>query len=289
MRTRTVVVFFSCLFVWLVSLNVSVQAQQNLPDTPSAKSAQTNNDDPVVEGTVVSTTRHTLVVRSDDDRYHLFTYDTGVAHSKAVQPGARVRVNGTAPDEEGTQVAENVAVLEPSAGGANPASGGAANSGAAGQAAPPPPQVGKVTNEIESEARRWHAGGRLGVGFSPEIFLFGVQSQIGPFFSPHLLFRPNAEFGFGELTDMFSLNLEASYRLNTSFHRTWTPYIGFGPSLNFIHQGASSGNVSFGNFNYKTGFNVFLGAQRRKTFLEMKTALWSGQAPVLRLMVGYNF
>jgi hypothetical protein len=88
---------------------------------------------------------------------------------------------------------------------------------------------------------------------------------------------------------MFSLNLEAQYRLNTTFHRTWTPYIGFGPSLNFIHQGASSGNTSFSNFNYKTGFNVFLGAQKRKTFLEMKTALWSGQAPVLRLMVGYNF
>jgi hypothetical protein len=32
-----------------------------------------------------------------------------------------------------------------------------------------------------------------------------------------------------------------------------------------------------------------LGAQKRKTFVEMKTGLWSGQAPVLRLLVGYNF
>ena len=268
-------------------LAVTVQAQQNLPDAPSAQSAQTSSNEPIVEGTVVSTTRHTLVVRTDDEKYHLFTYDTGP--HETVKPGARVLVDGTAPDENGTQVAENVAVMHP--GGATSSSGrsDSANSGQAGQAAPPPASVSKVTGQIESEARRWHAGGHIGVGFSPEIFLFGVQSQIGPFFSPHLLFRPNAEFGFGELTDMLSLNLEAQYRVNTTFAHGWTPYLGLGPSLNFIHQGASSGNTSFSNFDYKTGFNVFLGAQKRRTFLEMKTSLWSGKAPVLRLIVGYNF
>jgi hypothetical protein len=255
-----------------------------VPDAPSAKSDQAKADDPVVEGTVVSTTRHTLVVRSDDDRYHLFTYDTSTGRSAAVKPGARVRVNGSAPDDNGTQVAENVEVTQPSSTG-----GGSSNSGAAAQAAPPPPQVSRVTGEIENEARRWHGGGRIGAGFSPEIFLFGLQSQIGPVFNKNLLFRPNAEFGFGELTDMFALNLEASYRLSTPFRRGWTPYVGAGPSLNFIHQGASSGDVSFSNFSYKTGFNVFLGAQKHRTFVELKTALWSGKAPVLRLLVGYNF
>jgi hypothetical protein len=260
-------------------LVVTVQAQQKLPDAPSAKSAQTN--DPVVEGTVVSTTRHTLVVRSDDNQYHLFTYDNGVVPDRAVKPGARVRVNGSAPDDQGTQVAENVAVTQP-------ASSDSANSGQI-QAAPPPPQVNQVANQIESGARRWHGGGRIGAGFSPELFLFGVQSQIGPFFSPRLIFRPNAEFGFGELTDMFALNLEGAYRARTPVRNGWVPYFGVGPSLNFVHKGASSGNVSFGNFTYKTGFNVFLGAQKHKTFLEMKTALWSDGTPVLRLLVGYNF
>lgn len=287
MRTRTVVLIFSSLFVCLVSLSLSVQAQQNLPDAPSEKS-QAQGNDPVVEGTVVSATRHTLVVRSDDDQYHLFTYENGTSPDPAVKPGARVRVNGTAPDNNGTQVAENVAVTEPSS-SSRSGSSGASGSSVAGQAAPPPPQVSRVTGEIENEARRWHGGGRIGAGFSPEIFLFGLQSQIGPFFNPHLLFRPNAEFGFGELTDMFALNLEASYRLNTTFRRGWTPYVGAGPSLNFIHQGASSGDVSFSNFSYKTGFNVFLGAQKHRTFVELKTALWSGKAPVLRLLVGYNF
>jgi hypothetical protein len=226
-----------------------------------------------VEGTVVSTTRHTLVVRTDDDRYHLWTFENATTRPVTLKPGARVLVDGSAPDETGTQVAENIAVMQP---GSESASGQRAP-------APPPPQVSRVSNQIESEARRWN------VGFSPEIFLFGVQSEIGPFFSPHLLFRPNAEFGFGELTDMFSLNLEAAYRLNTTWHRSWNPYVGMGPSINFIHQGASSGNTSFSNFSYKTGFNVFLGAQKRNMFAEMKTSLWSGKAPVLRLMVGLVF
>jgi len=157
------------------------------------------------------------------------------------------------------------------------------------QAAPPPPQVKQTTREIQRQVRRWHIGGRIGAGFSPEIFMFGLQSQIGPIFSPRLLFRPSAEFGFGELTDMFSLNLEGAYWLRTQIRGEWNPYFGMGPSLNFIHQGASSGETSFSDFTYDTGFNVFLGAQKGKMFVEMKTSLWSDPAPVLRLFVGYNF
>ena len=258
-------------------LAVTVQAQQNVPNAPSSRSAQTEGNDPVVEGTVVSRTRHTFVVRSDDGRYHLFTFDTATVPD--VKPGARVRVNGSVPDADGTQIAQTVAVVQPASEAAEKAE----------QGATPPAQVTQVTHQIEGEARRWHTGGRIGVGFSPELFLFGVQSQIGPFFSPHLLFRPNAEFGFGELTDMFSVNFEGAYRLSMTWGHGWTPYFGMGPSLNFIHQSASSSSASFSNFTYKTGFNVFLGAQKRNTFVEMKTGLWSGQAPVLRLMIGYNF
>ncbi len=260
-------------------LVVRVQAQQNLPDAPSAKSAQTQGNDPVIEGTVVSRTRHTLVVRSDDGLYHLFTYDTGSIPNEAVKPGARVRVSAGAPDDDGTQVAEYVVVVKPASDEPN---------GGQGQA-PLPPKVSQASSQVESEARRWHVGGRVGVGFDPELFAFGVQSQMGPFLTQRLLLRPNVEFAFGELTDMFAINLEGAYRLKTTIRRGWSPYFGVGPSLNFIHRGASSGNVSFGNFSYKTGFNVFLGAQKHKTFFEMKTALWSDGAPTLSLFVGYNF
>ena len=145
---------------------VTVQAQQNLPEAPSAKSAQTSNE-PIVEGTVVSKTRHTLVVRGDDDRYHLYTFDTASVRDVTVKPGARVLVDGSAPDEGGTQVAENVAVMQPAT--------DSVSSGQRSQAAPPPASVSHATSEIEGEARRWHVGGRIGVGFSPEIFLFGLQ------------------------------------------------------------------------------------------------------------------
>jgi hypothetical protein len=157
------------------------------------------------------------------------------------------------------------------------------------QGAQPPPQVTKVTRQIRQKARRWNIGGRIGAGFSPELFMFGLQSQMGPIFSPRFVLRPGADFGFGELTDMFSLNIEGAYWLRTVVHGHWTPYFGMGPSLNFIHQGASSGDTSFSDFTYKTGFNVFLGAQKGKMFVEMKTSLWSDPAPVLRLFVGYNF
>lgn len=272
---------FSLLFASSLFL-ITAQAQQDPPDAPSS-TTKVNSSDPTVEGMVVSTTRKTLVVRTDDDQYHLFTYENDSVHDRAVQPGARVRVSSSAPDDNGTQVADNVTVLTPASGG------GAPSSSAQVHATPPPPQVQQVANQVESEARRWHAGGRIGVGFSPEVFTFGVQSQIGPIFSPRLLFRPNTEFAFGELTDMVDVNLEMAYRFNTTFRRGWTPYFGLGPSLNFIHQGLNKSDISWGNFDYKTGFNVLVGAQRRHTFVEMKSSLWSGPAPVLRLIVGYNF
>src|ERR1700761_6451230 len=53
-------------------LAVTVQAQPNLPHVPSAQTAQEN--DHMVEGVVVSMTPDTLVIRSDDNQYHLFTY-----------------------------------------------------------------------------------------------------------------------------------------------------------------------------------------------------------------------
>ena len=93
--------------------------------------------------------------------------------------------------------------------------GEAANSGTA----TPPPQVNNVSKQIEGEARRWHVGGKIGTGLSPELFMFGPQAQFGPFFSPHLLFRPNVEFGFGELTDMYAINAEGVLPLQHDISR----------------------------------------------------------------------
>ena len=287
MPTRSVVLASTALFVALAICGIPVYAQD------SNKAAA--DDDPVVTGTLVSESRETLVVRSDDNQFHLFTYDRSAVHGEKPTPGDRVEVRSGAPDASGAAHATEVAVVSGGSGAenANDASGGSRTEGrTSGQtvhATPPPAPVQNVANEIEGGARRWHAGGRIGVGFSPEQFLFGVQSQIGPIFSPRLLFRPNADFSFGELTDIVSINLEAAYRFNNNLRGGWAPYFGVGPSLNFAHQGFNHSDISFGNFDYKTGFNVLLGAQKRHTFVEMKTSLWSGPVPVLRLIVGYNF
>jgi hypothetical protein len=120
----------------------------------------------------------------------------------------------------------------------------------------------------------------------------GVQSQIGPILHPRVLFRPNAEFAFGEVTDLIALNFEGVYRFSPA-NRTpnWTPYVGAGPAMIFIHQNFQSGRqIDFGNFDYETGLNVLAGMQSRKgTFVELKTSLYSGPAPKLRLIIGYNF
>ena len=168
--------------------------------------------------------------------------------------------------------------------------GGATDKGA--QAAPVPQKVRDIESDIKREGRRWRMGVRAGAAFDPELFTFGIQSQMGPIFHPRVLFRPNAEFAFGEVTDLVALNLEAIYRFSAASRRgNWTPYLGAGPALIFIHQNFEAGrNIDFGNFDYETGFNVLGGMQsRRGTFVELKTSLYSGPAPKLRLIIGYTF
>jgi len=250
----------------------------NALDTTPLNAPQAVAKNRAVEDTLFPTPRYIPAVRSDDSDYPVFTYNARAVGG--VEPGDNVLVSGLAPGDDGTQVADNAALNQ---------SGDDPPNGQKIQATPPPPQVARTTREIKRQARHWHVGGRVGAGFSPELFMFGLQSQIGPIFNPRILFRPNADFSFGELTDMFAVNLEAVYRFRTTFYDHWTPYFGMGPALNFIHQGTSTSDVSFSDFTYKTGFNVLVGAQKNRTFVEMKTSLWSGPAPVLRLIVGYNF
>lgn len=164
------------------------------------------------------------------------------------------------------------------------------------QAAPLPPKVKHVEKKISREARRWRMGVQAGMALDPELAMFGVHSQMGPVFSRNVFFRPNADFEWGEITDMVALNLEGVYRFPTTVRRgNWAPYAGAGPALNFIHQSfqtkAGEGrNISFGNFDYETGFNVLMGFENRHgTFFEVKTSLYSQPAPVFRLIVGHTF
>jgi hypothetical protein len=277
MRARSVILA-CCVFVASTVITLPANGQQN---TSTSQSSSDNS----VEGTVVSAGRDTLVVRTDDNQFQLFTYDRGAVRAKSIAPGARVRVTAGPADENGTRSASNVTVVSAAPSGASTTDKGA-------QAAPVPEKVRDIESEIRREGRRWRMGVRAGAAFDPELFMFGIQSQMGPILHPRVLFRPNAEFDFGEVTDLIALNLEAIYRFSAASRRgNWTPYVGGGPALIFIHQSFQSGrDIDFGNFDYETGFNILAGVQsRRGMFAEMKTSLYSGPAPKLRLILGYNF
>jgi hypothetical protein len=246
-------------------------------------STQVQNES-TIEGTVASSARQTFVVRTPDNQFYLFTFNRYTNKPQSLAVGTRVRVESRPGSDTGSRLATRVAVLEAAPHDQQQAAGT--------DAAPIPESVRNVESDIRREARRWRLGVRAGAAFDPELFMFGVHSQMGPIFSRRVFFRPSAEFAFGEVTDLIALNLEGVYRFARSADRgNWAPYVGAGPALTFIHQSFQAGrNIDFGNFDFDAGFNILLGMQsRRGTFLEAKTSLWSRPAPVLRLIVGYNF
>ena len=249
-------------------------------------STQVQNES-TIEGTVASSARQTFVVRTPDNQFYLFTFNRYTNKPQSLAVGTRVRVESRPGSDTGSRLATRVAVLEAAPHDQQQAAGT--------DAAPIPESVRNVESDIRREARRWRLGVRAGAAFDPELFMFGVHSQMGPVFSRNVYFRPNAEFAWGEVTDMVALNLEAVYRFQHARRGAWSPYLGGGPALNFIHQSfsASAGqkrDISFGNFDYETGFNILMGFEnRRGTFFEVKTSLYSQPAPVLRLILGKNF
>ncbi len=266
------------LLVACALLPVSAMSQE----TTTSSQGQNEN---TVEGTVVSSTRDTLVVKTDDNQFQLFTFDRDTVKPRSLPAGTRVRVVSTAGEEAGVRLASTITMLE-----AAPSAKGTA------QAQPIPPAVRDLERDIKRQARRWRLGVRAGVGLDPELILFGVHSQLGPIFHRDVFFRPNAEFAFGEVTDLIALNLEAIYRLPVSSRRgNWSAYLGAGPALTFLHQSFQSQvgqgrNIEFGNFDFDAGFNILTGVQfRRGIFFEVKTSLYSRPAPTLRLILGYNF
>jgi hypothetical protein len=250
----------------------------------AAQVAEVQAGENTVEGIVVSTSAETLVVRTDDNDFHLFLLDRTTIRPNTIIQGTRVRVKSTVGDR-GARLASEVSAL-----GSTKTSNGTET-----QAKPVPPAVKNVEQDIKREARRWHLGVRAGAALDPELFMFGVHSQIGPVFNRNVFLRPNAEFAFGEVTDLIALNLEAIYRFPISTRgKDFSAYLGAGPGFTFIHQNfertqGQGRNIDFGDFSYQTGFNILTGLQRRHTFFEIKTSLYSRPAPTIRLILGYNF
>lgn len=246
--------------------------------------AKAQDSTSTMTGEVVSSSAHTLTIRSNSGQYQLFTYGPGVDRPTTLTSGTQVTVVSSPGDESGVRIASSVTL-------ANAASG---RQGAAAAPAAVPPQVRGLERSIEREVRRFRVGVRAGVALDPELILIGVQSQIGPFFSSDVYFRPNVEFGWGEVTAMFALNPEVIYRLPlTSRTGRWSAYVGAGPGFNLVHQdfGGSTGKrVDFSDFHSDVGLNILGGLRFRSgMFTELKTSVYASPSPTLRLIIGYNF
>jgi hypothetical protein len=159
---------------------------------------------------------------------------------------------------------------------------------------PVPQAVGEAESAVTQQFKRFGAGFRAGVAMDPELLDVGVHATLGPFFNEGIAFRPNAEFGFGELTTLFALNLEAIYVL--PFGRDQNQrrfYIGGGPGFNFTDRGLKAQqddgpDIDFGDFEFDTSLNVLGGVEWRSgTFLELKASAYGG--PAIRLLIGYTF
>jgi hypothetical protein len=161
---------------------------------------------------------------------------------------------------------------------------------------PPAAQQAEVT--VEEAVRRFRVGVEGGVGLDPEIIMFGAHAAFAPIFRRGVEFRPGIDFGIGELTTQFGVNLEVLYVLPGATSRTrWTPYAGAGPNFALSHRGFTTDDdledddpnrFDFSDTDFEGGFNFIAGARSRGgTFFELKATAY-GVATV-RLLGGFNF
>ena len=237
-------------------------------------------------GSVVKSSRNTMVVRTDNGRHVLFAFDRDAERPQTISVGTRVRVVSR-PGDDGIQVASYVAQD-------NESPDASAIDRSYGGDDPVPDDIRRLERQVARQARRFRAGVRAGAGLDPEILTAGVHATMGPFFSEDVWFRPNAEFGFGEVTKMFAINLEGIYRLPVNSRQSqWMVYAGAGPGVNFIsrnYEKAQSGDrdIDFSDFDFEAGLNFLVGVERRSgMFLEFKASAYS--SPNVRFLVGYNF
>ena len=216
-----------------------------------------------------------LVVRTDQGAHHVFIFDRYVSKPKTIAVGSGVRVTSTPSHEPGVRIATDIV-----------ATGGSSTQQT--DAAPVPLSVRQLEGDLERQAKKYGLGFRAGAGMDPELLVFGVHAKIGPFFNRNISFRPNVEYGWGEVTKLIALNLEGVYRLPfTPRLGRWSAYAGMGPSFVFSHESferltGEDDPIDFGDFNFNGGLNILAGMEFRSgAFFEIKTTVYA--APHLRL------
>jgi hypothetical protein len=235
-------------------------------------------------GTVTSIGRGSMVVRTDQGRYVVYTVDADTRQQQRPMVGARVSVVTFSDEREPSPIAQTITVL--------PASQGLSSSGDE-QSDPVPPEVRRLESQIERQARRYRAGVQVGAALDPELISLDGFATFGPFFTRNTYFRPNVEFAFGEVTTLFGIHLDGIYTLpGITRSIRWAPYVGAGPTFSFSHRGfedqQDGQRFDFGEFEWHNGVNFIVGARNPNgVFFEMKSTAWG--AANIRLMGGFEF
>lgn len=172
-----------------------------------------------------------------------------------------------------------------------------------------PGAVQAAADEVSDVARRFRLGAEAGIALDPELIMFGAHGSFGPLFTRNVTFRPGIEFGLGELTTLFGINLDALYTFPGAAGRNrWTPYVGAGPNFTLSHQSFQTTDTqhvdvnttagtttttngrsrfNFSDTDFNGGFNFIAGARRGGLFLEMKATAYG--VSNVRLLAGFNF
>jgi hypothetical protein len=176
-----------------------------------------------------------------------------------------------------------------------------ASSAAAAQQTPPnnvPAGAVRAEDTVEDVVRRFRVGVEGGVALDPELIEFGAHGAFGPIFKRGVDFRPGLEFGLGEITTLFAINLDVTYTLPGATRTTrWVPYVGAGPNFALSHRSVdttddpeadANSRFDFSDTDFKAGFNFIAGARSRSgVFFEMKATAYG--VSTVRLLAGFNF
>ena len=159
-----------------------------------------------------------------------------------------------------------------------------------------PASVRQAEQETESAARRFRAGVDGGIGLDPESIMFGAHGTFGPLFRRGIDFRPGIEFGVGELTTQFGINLDVLYALPGTVAARWTPYVGAGPNFALSHRDFETGDglgearnrFDFSDTDFEGGVNFIAGVRSRGGMtMEMRATAYG--VTNVRLLLGYTF
>lgn len=146
------------------------------------------------------------------------------------------------------------------------------------------------------EIGRARLGIRGGVGLDPELVMVGAQAQIGPVFK-QIWFRPTAEFGFGEVSKIFSLNADLAYYLpfagvGKSSRNRYNAYVGGGPAFTILKRDfegfPDQPSEVESDWDSEVGLNLIFGViESSGWFAELRASAYN--APAVRLYFGYVF